>query len=63
MIFTCESEATLRRSATLVREFSPNRAGDHSRPVYDRADPYYFPVGRFSRLMRLGPTIRVYHLD
>ena len=56
-------EASLRQSATLVREFSPNQEGARPRPVYDRADPYYFPVGRFEGLARPGPTIRVYHLD
>ncbi|PYM54371.1 MAG: hypothetical protein DMD79_24685 [Candidatus Rokuibacteriota bacterium] len=58
-----ELEEALRRSARLVQEFSPYKPGAHADPVYDRADPYYFPLGRFRGVVRPGPLIRLYHLE
>jgi 4-amino-4-deoxy-L-arabinose transferase-like glycosyltransferase len=61
-IFT-ELEEALSRSATLLREFSPYRPGLRPNPVYDRADPYFFPIGRFDGVTHPGPLVRIYHLD
>jgi 4-amino-4-deoxy-L-arabinose transferase-like glycosyltransferase len=55
-------ERALRHSAVLVQTFSPYRPGAEVHPVYDRADPFYFPVGRFRGVIRPGPLIRLYRL-
>jgi len=57
-----ELEDALRRSARLVQVFSPYKPGAQPDPVYDRADPYYFPLGRFRGVVRPGPLVRIYHL-
>jgi hypothetical protein len=58
-----ELEAALRASATLVREFDPDRRGATPHAVYDGADPYYFPLGGWQGVVRPGPRIRLYRLD
>ena len=57
-----EIEQALAQSATFIREFSPYAAGAFAHPVYDRADPYYFPIGRFAGVQRPGPRLRLYRL-
>lgn len=60
-----ELELALRHSATLIQEFEFSRAKvDASpRPVYDRVDPYYLPIGGFHGVKRPGPLVRLYRLD
>jgi 4-amino-4-deoxy-L-arabinose transferase-like glycosyltransferase len=58
-----ELEQALTRSAILIREFSPYAVGTVAHPVYDRADPYYFPIGRFAGVQRPGPRVRIYRLS
>ena len=58
-----ELEATLRGSATLIRKFSPYRAGADPHPVYDWDDPYYLPIGGFRGMSRPGPFVRLYQLN
>jgi 4-amino-4-deoxy-L-arabinose transferase-like glycosyltransferase len=58
-----ELEEALRRSARLVQQWSPYKPGARADPVYDRADPYYFPLGRFRGVVRPGPLVRLYHLE
>ena len=52
-----------RRSATLAQAFSPYKTRATPHPVYDRVDPYYFPIGGFAGVVRPGPLVRLYRLD
>ena len=56
-------EEALRRSATLLKEFSPYAARAQPRPVYEMTDPFYIPIGHFAGVRRPGPVVRVYRLD
>jgi 4-amino-4-deoxy-L-arabinose transferase-like glycosyltransferase len=58
-----ELELALRRSATLAQAFSPYKTRATPHPVYDRVDPYYFPIGGFAGVVRPGPLVRLYRLD
>ncbi len=58
-----ELELALRRSGTLIQEFSPYEPGTRPHPVYDRVDPYYFPIGGFQGVKRPGPLVRLYRLE
>jgi hypothetical protein len=58
-----ELEAAIRQAGTPVGLFSPYRPGAHPRPVYDRVDDHFFPVGRFAGLERPGPLVAVYRLN
>ncbi len=58
-----EIERAIRGSGTLIREFRPDKAHAPAHPVYDRDDPYYFPIGRFGGVSQPGPLVRLYRLD
>src|SRR5262249_16864098 len=54
---TPELELVLQRSARLVQSFTPYRTRVTPHPVYDRVDPYYFPIGGFEGVVRPGPLV------
>jgi hypothetical protein len=58
-----ELEIAIRRAGTLVREFTPYAPGTDPHPVYDRVDAHFFPIGRFSAVVRPGPLVQVYRLN
>jgi hypothetical protein len=60
-----ELDRAIHRSATLIREFRPYKAGAGPAPVplFDRNDAYYFPIAGFRDIVRPGPLVELYRLD
>lgn len=52
----------LQRRADVWASFSPGDEEDLALAVFDQQDAFYYPMGRFGRLERGGPVIKIWHI-